>query len=145
MRTYYRGPDAIVTSEVFLRHGPPTERFVIRDLRSVGIAMGEPKGVRLITVALPAAAAAMVAAVIVSVAGAVLAGVVILVSAVGAGLACAVAQQHRPRRWELRALYRNRFVVVFESADQRVFHQVSRALRRAIEDARPPLDEPLAA
>jgi len=139
MRIYYRGPDAVVTSELFVvRRGSPPGRFVIRDLRDVGIAPGPPDGVRLSVVVPPAAAATLVAAAAVSAAGGVVVGVVIAVSAAGAGLACAVVRQHRPRRWELRATYRDREVILYTSTDARVFHQVSRALRRALENERPP-------
>jgi hypothetical protein len=94
----------------------------------------------------PPAAAALVAAAAVSAAGGVLVGVAIAVSAAGAGVACAVVQQHRPRRWELRATYRDRPVRLYASTDARVFHQVSRALRRAVEnDRRPYADDGVAA
>jgi Flp pilus assembly protein TadB len=144
MRTYYRGPDAVVTSELFVRFGSPPGRFAIRDLHRVGIADGAPEGVRLTTIA-PAAAAVLVAASVVTAVGGALIGVAIVVSAAGAGLACLVVRQHRPRHWELRATYRERPVTLYTSTDERVFHQVSRALRRAIEDARPPLDGAAAA
>jgi len=146
MRIYYRGPDVVVTSELFVvRRGSPPGRFAIRDLRDVCIAPGQPEGVRLSAVVPPAAAAVLVAAVAVSAAGGVLVGVAIAVSAAGAGLACAVVHQHRPRRWELRATYRERSVSLYASTDARVFHQVSRALRRAIENDRPPFADGAAA
>jgi hypothetical protein len=146
MRVYYRAPDVIVTSELFVvRRGSPPGRFAIRDLRDVCIAPGQPDGVRLRVIASPAAAAALVAAAAVSAAGGVLVGVAIAISAAGAGVVCAVVQQHRPRRWELRATYRNRPVSLYVTTDARVFHQVSRALRRAIENDRPPYADGAAA
>jgi hypothetical protein len=146
MRIYYRAPDVVVTSELFVvRRGSPPGRFAIRDLRDVCIAPGRPGGVRLSVIVLPAAAAAVVAAAGVSATGGVLVGVAIAISAAGAGLACAVVQQHRPRRWELRATYRDRPVSLYASTDARVFHQVSRALRRAIENDRPPYADTAAA
>jgi hypothetical protein len=146
MRIYYRAADVVVTSELFVvRRGSPPGRFAIHDLRDVCIAPGRPEGVRLSVVVPPAAAAALVAAAAVSAAGGVLFGVAIAVSAAGAGMACAVVQQHRPRRWELRATYRERPVRLYTSTDARVFHQVSRALRRAIENDRPPYADDVAA
>ncbi|MFI5894314.1 DUF6232 family protein [Actinoplanes sp. NPDC051513] len=133
MRIYYRAPDVVVTSELFVRHGPSPGRFAIRDLRDVGIAPGEPEGVRPGVVILPAAAAALVAAAAVSGAGGVLVAVAIVVSACAAGVVFAAVSQHRPRRWELRATYRGREVTLYASTDARVFNQVGRALRRAIE------------
>ena len=139
MRIYYRGPDVVVTSELFVvRRGSPPGRFAISDLRDVCIAPGHPEGVRLSVVFPPAAAAVLVAAAAVSAAGGVLVGVAIAVSAAGAGMACAVVQQRRPRQWELRATYRDCPVRLYASTDARVFHQVSRALRRALENERPP-------
>lgn len=139
MRVYYRAPDVVVTSELFVvRRGSRPGRFPIRDLRDVGIAPGKPDGVRLSVVVPPAAAAALVAAAVVSAAGGVLVAVVITVSAAGAGMACAVVQQHRQRRWELRATYRDQQITLYASSDARVFHQVSRALRRAMENDRSP-------
>jgi hypothetical protein len=43
-----------------------------------------------------------------------------------------------PARWELRALYRGQPVTLYASRDARVFNQVTRALRRAIEADRQP-------
>jgi len=138
MRTYYRGPDVIVTSELFVvRRRSPPGRFVVHHLRDVCIAPVQRGGVRL-SIVVPPAAAALVAAAAVAAAGGVLAGVAIAVSAAGVGVACAVVQQHRPCRWELRATYRDCPVCLYASTDARVFHQVSRALRRAIENDRPP-------
>jgi hypothetical protein len=39
--------------------------------------------------------------------------------------------------WQVRATYRGAVTIVYESTDVRVFNQVTRALRRAIEDATP--------
>jgi len=146
MRIYYRAPDVVVTSELFVvRRGSLPGRFAIHDLRDVCIAPGQPEGVRL-SVVVPPAAAALVAAAAVSAAGGVLVGVAIAISAAGAGMACAVVQQHRPREWELHATYRDRQVRLYASTDARVFHQVSRALQRAMEnDRRPDADDAMAA
>jgi hypothetical protein len=50
----------------------------------------------------------------------------------------AVFWRRRPQRWELRATYQGQDVELYSSLDERVFNQIARALRRAIEDARPP-------
>lgn len=56
----------------------------------------------------------------------------------GAGLVAAILFDSRrnPRRMELTAWYQGRRVVLFVSADQRVFGQVRRAVVRAAEVAR---------
>jgi hypothetical protein len=87
-RTYYRGPDAVVTDRFFIWHTTPTKGFDIRDLQHVGLV--QPPFVIFAR-----------------------------------------------RRWELRATYRGRQVTLYSSFDSRVFNQVARALRRAVEDARP--------
>jgi hypothetical protein len=136
MRIYYRAPDVVVTSELFVRHGPSPGRFAIHDLRDVGISPAVPEGVRPGAVVLPAAAAVLVAAAVISVAGGVLVAIAIAVSAGAAGVVYAMVCQHRPRRWELRATCRGREVTLYASTDARVFHQVGRALLRAIEAER---------
>jgi hypothetical protein len=40
----------------------------------------------------------------------------------------------RPRLWRLHAIYRGDDVVLYASTDGRVFHQITRALRRAVEN-----------
>lgn len=137
MRIYYRGPDAVVTSELFVRRGSPPGRFAIHDLREVTIASAEHEGAQLTTVIPFFAAATLVAAAVIAAAGGVLIGVALGAVALTVCLACMVIDEHRPRRWELRGRYRNEAVTLFSSSDERVFHQVSRALRRAIEESRP--------
>jgi hypothetical protein len=44
----------------------------------------------------------------------------------------------RPQTFQLQATYRGAAVDLYSSEDERVFNQVTRALRRAIEDAHPP-------
>ncbi|WP_067504245.1 DUF6232 family protein [Actinoplanes sp. TFC3] len=57
------------------------------------------------------------------------------------GLAAACATlflRAEPQPWLLEATYHGDQVTLYESTDARVFSQVSRALRRAMEDGRPP-------
>jgi hypothetical protein len=136
-RTYYRGPDAVVTDQFLVWRTTPTKGFVVRDLRNVGIVRSEADRPRPYTAH-------------------VLGGVLVLAAATWAMLdkpaayamgflAVAVptvlvvaSLRMRPRRWELQATYRGSRVVLYASSDVRVFNQVARALRRAVEDARPP-------
>ena len=136
-RTYYRGPDAVVTDELFIWNGTPLRSFAVRELRHVGVVRSGSKPADP-TVVLTAAA--------------------IVVALVGAGwtlldpptayaigllvvtvpLAFAVPSMvRRTRGWELHATYRGSDVVLYSCVDERQFGQVSRALRRAMEDARP--------
>jgi hypothetical protein len=122
----------VVTSEHFVRRGSAPGQFAIRDLQKVGIAPVARASVRS-RVVVPAAAA-LVAAAVVSANGAVLVALAIT-AASGAGAMAAVLRRRRLRRWELRATYHGRTQTLYSSTDQRVFNQVSRALRRAIENA----------
>jgi ABC-type transport system involved in cytochrome bd biosynthesis fused ATPase/permease subunit len=51
-------------------------------------------------------------------------------------LVLASAHQRAARIWHLQATYRGVETTVYSSADVRVFNQVTRALRRSIEDSR---------
>ena len=135
MRTYYRGPDAVVTSTVFAGRATATP-YAIRDLQNVRIARTEQ----------PQPSAPHVAAGILAIAVAAwplwkasplyaLALVALGMPALAAGV---VMWRLRPQTWELRATYRVVEVTLYSSTHERVFNQVSRALRRAIEDAHPP-------
>jgi uncharacterized protein DUF6232 len=136
IRTYYRGPDAVVTSELFVWHTTPAKTFAIRELKSVVIVRGGVSRNR-------AYGAQIAGSVAVAAAVWPILDNPTLVVAVFLGVAAipgvAVAAFVRRPRWELRASYRNVAVVLYESRDQRVFNQVSRALRRAMEDAGPNL------
>ena len=131
MRTYYRGPDAAVTDELFIWQAGATRAFVVAELHHVGRVRED--GSRL---------GRIVAAVVLAVVGA--GWVQLALPArwyVGtAALVVALVVAGWPphvRSWTLRAGYRgDAEVTVYASADPRVFNQVSRALQRAIEDAR---------
>ncbi|MFI7539733.1 DUF6232 family protein [Actinoplanes sp. NPDC049599] len=135
MRTYYRGPDAVVTSTVFA--GRATARpYAIRDLRNVRIARTEqsqPSATHVTAALLMIAVAAWPLAKASPLYA--LALVALGMPALAAGV---VMWRLRPQTWELRATYRGSETVLFSSTDERVFNQVSRALRRAIEDVHPP-------
>jgi hypothetical protein len=132
VRTYYRGPDAAVTDELLIWQAGTTKAFVVAELRQV--ARVRQDGGRV---------GRVVAAVLLAVAGAGWARLAlpgrwyVAIGALLAALALAGWPSHT-RSWALRAAYRgDAEVTVYSSADPRVFNQVSRALQRAIEDARP--------
>jgi uncharacterized protein DUF6232 len=138
MRTYYRGPDAVVTSELFLRIGESAKSFTIRDLRNVRIHGNDADSFRptaahvagglmiILAAAWPLGVAAPLYAI-----GLVAVGIPALAAAT-------VYCWMRPLHWELRATYRGQDVALYSSRDERVFNQVTRALRRALEDTGPP-------
>jgi hypothetical protein len=131
VRTYYRGPDAAVTDELFIWVAGTPKAFAVADLRHVSLR----REVR-------SRFGRVVAGVLLAVAGA--SWVQLGLPAkwyVGIGaLAVALAVAGRPPPtllWALTAAYRgDEQVTLYTSADVRVFNQVSRALRRAMEDTR---------
>jgi hypothetical protein len=141
MRTYYRGPDALVTSERFVWR-TASRIFAVPALENVVL-------VRCNVPAHQANVALPVALVLIPLAGAswLVAGPVVgaaigfLAVLAGAG-ALAVQPRRTVREWQVRATYFGTHVTVYASTDQRVFNQVTRALRRAREDGRPTVAEP---
>ncbi|WP_143235005.1 DUF6232 family protein [Paractinoplanes atraurantiacus] len=136
-RIYYRGPDAVVTSDHIVWLTEPVRSFPRRELRELGIVRAAPP---------PASAGARV-----------LAGVSVLVAVVATGAAAYAdsttmwvtaaiidvvavicvwgALGRRTRTWEIHAKHHGAEVVVYASRDDRVFHQVQRAIRRSMEMA----------
>ena len=137
-RTYYRGPDAVVTDKLFVWRTTPTKGFVVRDLRNVQLIRSKDG---LGPYAAPIAGGALVlAAAFWTMLGSPAVYALGALAVVGpAGVAIGIRM--RPRRWELHATYRGARVVLYISSDGRVFNQVVRALRRSVEDARPPSDD----
>jgi hypothetical protein len=136
-RTYYRGTDAVVTDRLFVWRTTPTTGYVINDLRNVGLVRADADRLRpytthvvVLTVILGAAAWTVSQTPAAYFLGflAVAFPTVFVVAAI----------RTRPRRWELRANYRGHEVILYASEDVTRFNQVTRALRRAVEDARPP-------
>jgi hypothetical protein len=137
MRLYYRGPDAMVTSDYFVHRTPTTTKaFQVRELRNVCITQADGAG---LPVAYAAGAGAVLLAATWSLGAVSLVYGVAFLSASGFALAAVVMYRRgRPRAWVLEGVYHGEAVRLYEALDTRVFNQVSRALRRAIEDARPP-------
>jgi hypothetical protein len=138
-RLHYSSPEVVVTDELFIRRGRPLKSYAIRDLHNVGVlrSSAEP--------ASPTTVLTVAAGTVVSVS----AGWILLepptayavgLLAVTVPLACTVPSMVRRggRGWELHAIYRGSDVVLYASFDERQFNQVKRALRRAIENSRPP-------
>jgi hypothetical protein len=136
-RTYYRGPDAVVTSEVFIWRTTPPKIFVIRELKRVGIVRRDID--RATRIPRPGAGSVVLAVAIWPLVDTpILITTGALAVAVSA-VAVAAYRHHRSRLWELHAVYRGTETVLYASTDARVFNQVSRALRRAMEDNDPHL------
>lgn len=142
MRTYYRGPDARVTDQHFIRRTSSAEVvFAVRDLRNVVRVQGAPApdrlGGLLVTgaglVTLTAASWSLIG----PAAGYGMAGVAVVIA-----LVMVSARRRNDRWWHVRATYRGAEITLYSSADQQMFNQVARALMRAIEDSRPTREVP---
>jgi hypothetical protein len=133
MRTYYRGPDCVVTSEVFLWRAAPA-KFAIRDLRDVGIAHHEIA--RPVPIAAYVAGVALLtAAALTSVWNTVVLYAFVTMAAIALTTFVALRLRVRPALLELRGSYCGKRAILYATVDERVFNQVTRALRRAIEEA----------
>ena len=131
MRTYYSGHDAVVTSEVFVRRTTPVKIFAIRDLRDVCITCETGNGQAMLTFAVAAALLGIAAA---GAAWTTAVWSLLLVFALATPLVVAgLLLWRRPARWQVQAMYRGRRITLYASSDTRVFNQVTRALRRAME------------
>jgi uncharacterized protein DUF6232 len=138
-RTYYRGPDAVVTDQHFVWLTRPAKSYVVRDLRSVGLLKAAVNPLSSYTLHVASATLALAVATWLAIDSPAAYALGALTLAVPSTFAVARTRT-RPQRWELRATYRGAQVVLYASSDVRVFNQVARALRRAVEDARPPVD-----
>lgn len=137
MRTYYRGPDALVTDDHFVWRTSCTKTYAVDELRNVALVQdrmtASPPAAVLVTAAGVFAAAAGSWTAFGVAAGYSVAALAVLVTAA----TLATRHQRASRVWHLQATYQGIEVILYSSSDVRVFNQVSRALRRSIEDGRP--------
>jgi len=134
MRTYYEGPDALITENHFVWRTDPVRAYVIGDLREVRLVQRGMGGSRTVLVTAAAAAVALIVA-----PGWLLidttVGRLVVLGAAGAAVTLATVTRRSMHQWELRATYQGREVVVYSSVEARTFNQVVRALRRAVEQS----------
>jgi len=134
MRTYYDGPDALITETHFVWRTAPLRAFVIVGLRDIRLVQRGMSGSRTLLPAATVAAVALIIApgwLLVDTMG----GRFALLGAAGAAVILATRNRRDMHRWELRATYQRREVVVYASLELRTFNQVTRALRRAVEQS----------
>ena len=137
MRTYYDGPDALVTENHFIWRTDPLRAFIIGDLRDVRLVQRDVGSPRMIIGLAAVAAAALIVApgwLLLHTMG----GRLVLVGAAVAAVTLATLGRRSVHQWELRAAYQSREVVLYTTLEIRTFNQVTRALRRAIESAERP-------
>ena len=132
-RTYYRGPDAVVTSELFVWRTTPTRIFVIHELSEVGITCDDLDRRHPHTLRVAAGSSVVILALWPIVDTPAMVALTCLAVTLPV-LAVVADRRLRPRLWTLHAGYRGGEVVLYACTDMRVFNQVTRALRRSIED-----------
>jgi hypothetical protein len=143
-RTYYQGPDAMVTDRVFVHRTTPEQTFAVAGLRRPGITRGDLRRsrsfqVRTAVVGLAVAfLSTLLAEWLFDSLPAVFGAALAVTGVVALGWR---AWWARRRRWELWATYRGTEVLLYATSDEGMSHQVTRALRRAIEDSRPGPEE----
>jgi hypothetical protein len=138
MRTYYRSTDAVVTDGHFVWLRDPVQKVLIRELRNVRrVHRDAPRGAGRPLVAF--GALVMMGAGWTTV-GTPAVYVSVPLCAALAGISTAAYWRLRPQRWELMAQYKGIDVTLYANSDVRVFNQVVRALRRAVEDSRTATD-----
>ena len=129
MRTYYRGPDAVITDTHFVWQSSSVRIFAIDDLDDVRlertVAAG-PSGVEF---------SLGLGLLILAIAAGLKLGVLAALPLVAALVAVVLIALRRRggHAWEIRARYRAQDVTLYTSPDPRTFNQVTRALRRTIE------------
>jgi hypothetical protein len=129
MRTYYRGPDAVITDTHFVWQSPSVRIFAIDDLDDVRLERTVARGPSGVEFALG------LGLLILAVAAGLKFGVVAATPLVTALVAVVLIALRRRggHAWEIRARYRTQDVTIYTSPDPRIFNQVTRALRRTIE------------
>ncbi|MEV4351269.1 DUF6232 family protein [Actinoplanes sp. NPDC049596] len=133
-RIYYRGADAFVSGDQIMWLTTPVRTFAARELRDIRVFQASSSAsaaTRWTAWATLAAAAAGVGIAVV-----VDSTWMWVVSAAVDVLAVVWVWRAFVRRtpvWEIHATYRGSGVLLYASTDERVFHQVQRALRRSIE------------
>ena len=137
MRVYYRGPDALVTDERFVWRAAAPQIFAVRELHRVGRARADvpdPRSGGLVAIAVSLGAAGVAGW---AVTGPLVGGALGASAMVVLLVAVTARQLRRVHMWQVHATYRGVVTVIYQSTDERVFNQVTRALLRAIEDGRP--------
>jgi len=137
MRVYYRGPDALVTDERLVWRAAAPQTFAVRELHRVGrarAAVSDPRSGGAVAIAVGLGAAAVAGW---AVAGPLVGGALGAMAMIALLVAVTARQLRRVHMWQVHATYRGVVTVIYQSTDERVFNQVTRALMRAIEDGRP--------
>jgi hypothetical protein len=132
MTVYYRGPEAMITHEVFRVYVPQRRTFRIEELSDVHVLRGDLHPVRVVAAHTAGGALVVVAASwpFVHTPTAFLLMLMLVAAPSAVSGACS---RLTPRPYELRATYRSLEVRLYRSTDERMFGQVKRGLIRSLE------------
>jgi len=139
MTQFYRGPDVVITQDLFVSKQPTYQRFAMGDLRSVRVVRAStletvgastPVWVCSGSLGSVGAFALLTGDTAISVPSV---PTIVLIMATAVGLVTAAVRSLRSRPFELWALYRGEFVCLYRSTDRLRFGQVTRATRRVLE------------
>ncbi|WP_067504247.1 DUF6232 family protein [Actinoplanes sp. TFC3] len=132
MRTYYRSREALVTDEYFVWR-TTGGIFPVAELRDVRLVRGDAGRVGLVAMVATTAGLVTLAgaswALLDRTAGFALAGAVTLIAA----FVVRSPRRKQTKERRVEALFRGARVTLYSSSDERVFNQVTRALRRSME------------
>lgn len=134
MRTYYRGPDAVVTADRFIWRSDTPRIFPLRELRDIRRVEHVPQGRPADVVMVAAAGAVAFAAASWVVLGPVIGAAAVVVTVTAAIAAVSTRRFRDTRSYRVIATVRGARTVIYEAREPRVFNQVTRALNRAVED-----------
>jgi hypothetical protein len=138
MTVFYHGPCARITHEVFETRIPNYQLFPIRDLARIHLVRDTNRSIMGTPLARAGSAVLVLAAIIAGslafwdVGSPSIAITALLVTAIASGVA-AGCWGTREEPYELRAIYRGRYVCLLRTPNERLLGQVCRGLRRAIE------------
>lgn len=135
MVTYYQGPDALITHEVFEIRSPQLRRYPLADLHDVHVVKEGRDPFVPASLAVAAAVSIMAAATWLLPASPATWFTVVALGVTPAAVGGVWWRKNRPY-WILRATYRHYQVELFRCSDQRTFGQVRRGLLRALEGVR---------
>jgi hypothetical protein len=141
MRTYYRGPEVLITDKILAVAAAPVLRtFEIDELYDVVVVRGDLDPARVITAHVAGGALVVVVACW-RLLDSPAACLVALAFVVAASVISGACWRLNPRSYELRATYLGYDVQLYCSTDLRTFGQVKRGLMRALEGRRQRLEQ----
>jgi uncharacterized protein DUF6232 len=141
MRTYYRGPDAFVTADQFVWLQETPRIVPVRELRDIH-RVEQAARTRIVDAFRIVSGGLAAFAVAGWLAAGPVAGTTLAILAVSATVVAVCSRQlSSAKTYGVVATLRGVRTTVYESRDIRVFNQVTRALRRSVENGRRDHDE----